>query len=247
LLKVAAHRYRLFAEIRNRPLFERIKGIDFDTREGIHDFFHLIMPETFLNGMGGEEDPLAYIIRHTQLLPRHVIAIFNSIIARSHDSGRPDHRLTEDDIRSGVLDAEKLIAQQVLVPFYKIYPDLISSCEDILPDLSPVCTYNDLRKIERRFSHRIEEDVRSIWRTLFAMGVLGKIVNEGRTETAGAPKDARYCLATFHYNIEGTFGLETQEEYCFHPVFSRHFGISRKNTADRRAIYPANVDMITLI
>jgi hypothetical protein len=56
----------------------------------------------------------------------------------------------------------------------------------------------------------------------------------------------RYCLAHFHYNIEGTFGLSGHDEYCFHPVFSRHFGMARKGDGDQRAVYPANVEIITL-
>ena len=244
LLKVAAHRYRLFAQLRSKNLYGSMKAIDLDTREGIHAFFNLVMPETFANSMGEEEDPLAYIVRHTQLLPRHIIAIFNAIIARAHDSGGGE-KFTPECIREGVSDAEKLIARQVLVPFYKIYPDLITTCEDILPDLAPVCSFNDLRKIERRFAHRVEEDVTNIWRTLFSMGVLGKVVG-AVTDRPQFVRGDRYCLAHFHYNIEGAFGLSTHEEYCFHPVFSRHFGMVRSGSDDRRAVYPANVELITL-
>jgi hypothetical protein len=245
LLTVAAHRYRLFAELKDPTLFERTKSMDLNAREGIHEFFRIVMPDAFLNSLGDPEDPLAYIVRHTQLLPRHVIAIFNAIIARSYDSTRQMRTLDAQSIREGVGDAEKLIAQQVLVPYYKIYPDLIAACEDILPDLGPVCTFDDLRKVERRFKNRVEEDVRNVWRALFAMGVLGKVVHASDS----APdyvRSSRYCLAQFHYNIEGSFGLSDKSEYCFHPVFSRHFGVTRKNSDDRKAVYPSNVDIPAL-
>lgn len=246
LLKVAAHRYRLFAELRSKPLFEATKGLDLDTREGIHEFFNLVMPSDFRNRMGDAEDPLAYIVRHTQLLPRHIIAIFNAIIAKAHAHDGNEYRLTEDDILGGVSDAERLISQQVLVPFYKIYPNLLSSCEDILPDLAPICSFNDLRRIERRFNRRVEEDIGNVWRTLFGMGILGKVVSGDDTEPPAFIRGHRYCLANFHYNIEGAFSLSSRDEYCFHPVFSRHFGLSRDRVGDRRAVYPANVDFITL-
>lgn len=42
-------------------------------------------------GLGSDEDPVAYIMRHTQLLPRHLIQILNEILSRSarHRRGVP--------------------------------------------------------------------------------------------------------------------------------------------------------------
>lgn len=243
LLKVVAHRYRLFVKIRDEAFYASIKDINLDTREGVHDLFKQIMPQDFLNGMKQPEDPLAYITRHTQLLPRHMIAIFNSIVARSFEGTQQFRRLDQDAIRLGVLDAEKIVAQQVLVPFLRIYPNLIGACEDILPDLRPVCTGAELDKIKRRFTRRVEEDVSSVWRTLFSMGILGRVVPPMVGATEGS---SRYCFAQFHYNIEGAFGLSTEAEYCFHPVFSRHFGLQRTDPNDLRAVYPAHVELMTL-
>ncbi|MEJ0043617.1 MAG: hypothetical protein WDM81_15980 [Rhizomicrobium sp.] len=83
LLAVTAHRYRLFAQIHDPVLFAMTGEKDIATRDGIHDFFKIVMPREFRNSLGDPEDPLAYIMRHTQLLPRHTIAIFNSIITKS--------------------------------------------------------------------------------------------------------------------------------------------------------------------
>jgi hypothetical protein len=246
LLKVIAHRFRLFVKLRDRNFYKQLCVINLDSREGIISLFRLILPDSIQNSMGDIEDPIAYIIRHTQLLPRHAIAIFNGIVARSYERSKQFRCLDEDSIRTGISTAEKLIAQQVLVPYYKIYPELIATCEDILPDLSPVCTYDDLRKIERRFKERVEEDIRNIWRTLFGMGVIGKVIKADHPENSATSHGSRYCLAQFHYNIEGAFGMSGDSEYCFHPVFTRHFGISRKSGSDRRAIYPANIEILTV-
>jgi hypothetical protein len=244
LLKVVAHRLRLFIEMRDREFYKKVRHINLESREGIHGFFSALLPTSIKNAMGEPEDPLAYIIRHTQLLPRHAIAIFNGIVARSYERTKQVRAIDEESIREGIADAEKLIAQQVLVPYYKIYPELISVCEDVLPDLAPVCSYSDLRKIERRFARRVEDDIHNVWRTLFAMGVIGKVVAD---EPSGCDRLlARYCLGQFHYNVDGSFGLSAEAEYCFHPVFSRHFGIARRNGGDKRAVYPANIEMITL-
>lgn len=246
LLAVTAHRYRLFVKIRDGAFYEQIKNLDLNSRDGIHDFFRMIMPEKFVNRLGDPEDPLAYVVRHTQLLPRHTIAIFNAIIARSFEGTEQVRTLSAAAIRDGVAEAEKLIADQVLVPYEKIYPDLISSCVDILPCLSPICTYDELRRVERRFKSRVEDDVLDIWRTLFEMGVIGKVTRFIQKDIPDYVRSTRYCLAQFHYNIDGSFGLSDNTEYCFHPVFSKYFGMNRKDKNDRKTVYPDNVDIIAL-
>jgi len=241
LLRVVAHRYRLYAKIHEPSLFEETKVLDFDSRDQLHLFFATIMPQDFANALGEPEDPLAYVIRHTQLLPRHALALFNGIITRERQISNQTARLSGDAIRLGTADAERILAQQVLVPFMRIYPDLIASCEDILPDLSPVCDLSALNKIQRRFARRVEPDIANIWKTLFDMVILGRVV-EG--QDAG-PVGQRYHLGQFHYNIDGAFGLSSSDRYCFHPIFTRHFGINRRN-GDRLSVYPANVDLVTL-
>ncbi|MEJ0043618.1 MAG: hypothetical protein WDM81_15985 [Rhizomicrobium sp.] len=134
----------------------------------------------------------------------------------------------------------------MLHPYKKIYPDLIASCEDILPNLAPICSFDELRRVERRFKGRIEEDIRSVWRVLFHMGVLGKVSTAPRADTPDYVRSTRYCLAQFQYNIDGSFGLSDDGEYCFHPIFSRLFGIARKGLDDRRTVYPDNVDILAL-
>ena len=145
--------------------------------------------------------------------------------------------MSEDAIRSGIIAVQKLIAAQILLPYEHLYPKLLAQCRTILPDLNPICDYGRLRKIEGRFKHLIEEDITSVWNSLFEMGVLGRAVgNDGSAVTD------RYCYGQFHFNIDGAFGLATNGEFCFHPVFSRAFGMTRRS-ADKRVVYPANIDL----
>lgn len=241
LLRVVAHRYRLYAKFHELELFESTRELDFDRRDHLHAFFAALMPAEFYNALGEPEDPLAYVIRHTQLLPRHAIALFNGIITRERQRSGQTAQLSQESIIAGTADAEKIIAQHVLFPFMRIYPGLLSCCEDILPDLSPVCTLSMLNKVQSRFRRRIEADVTNVWKTMFDMGILGRVVHSVETTAEGD----RYHFGQFHYNIDGTFGLANADRYCFHPIFTRHFGITRKN-GDKLSVYPANVDMVTL-
>jgi len=138
---------------------------------------------------------------------------------------------------------EKLIAKQILMPYEQIYPQLLAQCRKVLPDLDPICDYNALRKIENRFKGVIEDDIIDVWHTLFEVGILGRSANQSGLDSHENIDDGRYCYGQFHYNIDGAFSLPTHGEFCFHPVFTRAFGIVRKNAKDKRVVYPAQINL----
>jgi len=111
-----------------------------------------------------------------------------------------------------------------------------------LRDVDPICDYQSLRRLESRFERTVEEDIGSVWETMFEMGVLGRSTGPTGGEHHGAAGDSRYCYGQFHFNAEMAFGFATDGEYCFHPVFSRAFGMTRR-TQDKRVVYPANIDL----
>jgi hypothetical protein len=238
LLKVVAHRYRLAIEIFDPEFYAEIEDLDFDTRDGVRRLFNEILPPTIENRLRETEDTLAYIIRHTQLLPRHAIAAFNFILSKNYLSTNSFRSVTEESVKDGVSEAERLIAAHILFPYETLYPKFIVACRDILPELHPIVQYNELTRIENRFKLRIEEDVHSVWHTLYNIGALGRVVDRNLLPSS---RDSRYCLAEFHFNSSGTFGFSRGETYCFHPVFTQSLRITRKEMGDKRAIYPSNV------
>jgi hypothetical protein len=242
LLRVVAHRLRISASVYDRSLYNEIRDLDFLHRNDIHQLFRIILPARITNSQGTDEDPLAYIIRHTQLLPRHILAIFNSALSIHYKATKSFSNVSPDAIRSGVSSVQKLIANQILLPFEHLYPELLNLCRNILPDLGPICDFTTLRKMEGRFHRRIEEDVGSVWSKLFEMGVLGRSTGRDGTNSPELENSDRYCYGQFHFNIDGSFGLATDGEYCFHPVFSRAFGMVRRNS-DKRVVYPARIQL----
>ena len=242
LVRVVAHRLRLSASVHDGSLFRALTDLDFARRDDLHRLFSMVLPAKITNSRGTDEDPLAYIIRHTQLLPRHILAIFNAALSDHYKSTGTLRAVTEKSIRNGITAVEKLIAKQILMPYEQIYPKLLMQCKSILPDLQPICERNALRKIEGRFHRLVEEDVGSIWHTLFEIGILGRSTSGTGSDSHHASRDARYCYGQFHYNIDGAFSLPTDGEFCFHPVFSRAFGIVRRNH-DNRVVYPAHIDL----
>ena len=65
-------------------------------------------------GLGCDEDPVAYVMRHTQLLPRHLIQILNEILARAARHRRGVPVATPQDVLEGVREAELRIVDGIL-------------------------------------------------------------------------------------------------------------------------------------
>jgi hypothetical protein len=246
LIRIVAHRLRVSSSIHDRTLFAQIADLDFTKRDDLHKLYDLVLPERVRNSQGTDEDPLAYIIRHTQVLPRHILAIFNSALSYHYKSTKSFTKLSEEAIRKGVSATQQLIARHILIPFEQLYPKLLARCNSVLPDLDPICDYNTLKRAEGRFDRVIEDDVGSVWQALFEMGVIGRSSNHTGTDSHKLSANERYCYGQFHFNIDGaSFGLATDGEYCFHPVFTRKFGMIRR-TQDKRVVYPAHIDLANI-
>jgi hypothetical protein len=82
LLELAAVRFATFLRRRNIALYERlIDHMNFHDRRAIREFWLRFVPPHVISQTGLQEDTLAYIMRHTQLLPRHIIKYANEIFA----------------------------------------------------------------------------------------------------------------------------------------------------------------------
>lgn len=242
LIRIVAHRLRLSAKVHDKSLFNSIKDHSFSKREDLQQLFKMVLPTVIVNSQGTEEDPLAYIVRHTQLLPRHILAIFNSSLRFHYQKYRTFTAISETAVRDGISNVQKIIANHILTPYEQLYPGLLATCRRVLPDLDPISSYSQLRKIEDRFNRGIEDDIPSVWDALFEIGVLGRSTGRSGTHHHDIERNDRYCYGQFHFNIDGSFGLATDGEYCFHPVFSREFGMVRRSP-DKRVVYPANINL----
>lgn len=184
---------------------------------------------------------MPYIIRHTQLLPRHIIHIFNRILSHNIRLWGGVKRIDSDCIKKGVSDASSIIADSILAPFWNLYPNLLTACQDVLPNLEPICSGASLRKVQRRLDSRKDDNVASPWNTLFDIGILGQVVEPSSEHKISD----YYCYGEFHYNTSGhEFGLATDRLYCFHPVFIRKFSMQKFDKNLAKTIYPNAIDFI---
>jgi len=167
--------------------------------------------------------------------------ILNRVATESYRETGGFRKFLPRAIIDAVSEAELRIAEQILYPYSVLYPNLLAACQQVLADLTPICTFAELMKARSRMSRRIEPDVFDLPRTFFQMGILGRVEESGTENDAAGEDQPRYAYAKFYFNTFGDIGYPTEATYCFHPVFSKYFGMQRKKDGDWRFVYPADV------
>lgn len=237
LLKIAAERYRAFLRLyqRDDPDFlVQIVNLDFNKRSDLQKFYELTFPDRLTNKYGQSELTIPYVIRHTQLLPRELLIILNKAIVLSHQNLGTWRHVTSESIVNAVDMVQGDLLDQILKPYLSIYPQTVEACKGIVPELPPVCTYDDLQVLGRKFAKLNSHEVTEPWQILFEIGVLGYV-----DETLNGKSDY-YIYGSFHYNSNSPFVLSTGRKYCVHPIFSGSWRLDRSKIKGN-FVYPASI------
>ena len=243
LLRMVAERYRTglltISDDLEEKYEKKLLSFDFSSREDLQAFFSDVMEHELVNGFDQPEDTLAYIIRHTQLLPREFILIFNRAIKKSKEDKGSWRYITADAVRWAVEETETDLARHLLHPYDKIYPQLLQACESVMPELPPICSMSDLDRVGSRFKNRIEDDIYDPWKVLFDIGILGYVEDISPGQHA---ESDRYVYGYFSYNSNSPIAFRNDAQYCVHPLFSRLWSLKRSAVAEMRCVYPANIE-----
>jgi len=235
LLRIIAHRYRLFLSIHERSFYEELKlnEVNFHEGKGLSNFYRQFFSSNITNNLGIEESSIAYLIRHTQLLPRHFIMAFNHIARSSYKELQNWRKFSPNAIVDGVRSAEELIAEEILKPYNAIYNNITKNLNSVMGDLPPIFSYGDLHRRINRIKSNYQMTYNEMVEILFRMGVIGRICND--------QKGGKYTNAEFFYNFSGNISFSGDDILCFHPIFSQYFKSNRKRNGDNRIIYPHGV------
>lgn len=240
LFKIVAERYKEFLLIHFRPSIREdheflgfLNGLTLSESSDLKRFFREVLPGTIVNKFREKENALAYITRHTQLLPREFMLIFNEAIRRSYLETSSWRRITESALVAAISETESALARQVMKPYRPIYPSLLDACEKHLTNLKPVCGEDDLDAVANKFQKMVAHESEQVWKTLFEIGVIGYV-------EPNQQDSKRYVYGRFHFNSENhTFSKGSHLKYCVHPSFSGAFHTNR--TDDMKFVYPASI------
>lgn len=237
LLNLVGTRYRLFMETNHpdelRDLNPKYSGDD-DSGMAL---LRAALPRTVRNGLGSEEDPVAYLLRHTQLLPRHLIEILNSVFTAPVPSSRP-WAITEDALRVGTRSGERMIVEGIFAAHRASYPFAPAALKRIANRLAVCFPARELRTVFNREGVKkvTGGDFDDFLEMLFTLGVLGVKVDE----------TTRYNKAHFQYTFDSVINAEEdQDELCFHPLFTRYLferSLGRLRKGGERPTYPYGSD-----
>jgi hypothetical protein len=218
LIRVAGHRLRKFLDV-YFPDAPSHLGLPAEHHaadsEAAERTLKALLPEKIENGIGGTERPIAYLMRHTQLLPRHLITILNEIMKlaarRVGRDGVP--RAHVEDVVSGIVEAENVIVEGILTTYSAVFPEMPGALERLKNEVNLVEPVSQLHHIYNRTrGRRSGLEFSDFLEAGLAMGAFG-IVEEDSTQD-------RYVTGRFSYTARRPMkAVEDRDSVCVHPLF----------------------------
>ncbi len=197
------------------------------------DFMRALLPKLIINGYGHPESGLGYLMRHTQLLPRHLIGLLNKTLESCPASDVPEGALV-----AGVVAGEKILAQGILSSYrttFEMPDDALKKLVGRVPNVLSRSHFHNIynkagvKKVNGlQFTEFVDH--------LVKIGAVGRVMRE--TE--------RYFEATFYYTHEGRLEVpvDDHEKLAFHPLFSRYLSCldAKPEVPEAKAVYPYGSD-----
>jgi hypothetical protein len=226
LILIGAQRLMFYLALNHRELYKKYVHLDLTKRTDALFLFSAVLPEKITNRKGYQEETISYILRHTQLLPRHFIILLNSIF-RDHGSNR--FPVSEERIISGIQQVEEAMVGEIFVAFNLVYPNAKVTCRKCLPELGHKFTMSDLHRVFTRHGKVVfgSDDLFEFQRMLLEIGAVGKVISAN-------DKDL-YIKGSFEYTISHQLSISQEDELCVHPLFS---GIFQGSDKLERPVYP---------
>lgn len=200
------------------------------------DIIHKLFPEKLVNANGHTEPTIKYIIRHTYLLPRHVIRIMNAIIRNlalddiltSYNKIRPEH------IVNSLRKEEQYYVTEIIAAYNSLYPNIGKALTLALPTLDPLFKFANLRKAYKKKAKRVCNsdtviDEYDFLRLLYDMGVIGIVKRTQHSK--------KYIVANYYFTSHNEYNkLQDTDFLVLHPIFSSTYRSYNQNVS--LPVYP---------
>ena len=229
LILIAAQRLMLYLTLYHPDFVKSILPLEPTRRSDALKLFQAVLPEKVTNQSGFQEETISYILRHTQLLPRHFLMLLNSIFKGSNTAQRKNpFPIGQNRIVSGIRQMEEFMVGEIFVAFKLNYPTAEETCRRCLPELGHKFTQAELHKVFTRHGKAVfgSDNLFEFQRMLLEIGALGRVI-------PGKENDV-YIKGYFEYTVAHELVLSQDDELCIHPLFS---GIFHRGGKDR-PVYP---------
>ncbi|MCP4967954.1 MAG: hypothetical protein GY926_22305 [bacterium] len=261
ITQIAAYRLSIYLRESHPEHLEsipKLASIRSFTRDDSFELLRSALPQSVSGELGVAEDTIAYVLRHTQLLPRHLLRMLNAIWVSNLARGDSPFQVTEVAVVEGISAIESEIVAEVFKAFELVHPLAEEACGAIIRHLPRRFSDADLHiaynrhgkaALQRGYQERlaanpsaaltIDSDISNMsyfdFRSMLGeVGCIGRVIHEKETE--------RYCVAHFEYALPGRVHLGDDDEFCLHPLFSGVFQAKGSSEGDSKVIYPYGSD-----
>lgn len=234
LLAIIANRLKIYACLYQKDLSKKIKNLNPNKKDEAKEIFYSIFPLKVDNNLGFKEDSIAYIIRHTQLIPRQFLLYINTILSYNFRKGETIFGISNEAITEGVKQAEMIIRSEVFSAFKCVFPFAKEIHERCVPELPLMFNYGQLQKAYTQFGKKIlkYDDFHDFKTMLIRIGCIGRVV--GETE--------RYIEGVFDYSRQHQLTISSDDKMCLHPIYSCTVNCKARKQVPK-AIYPYGSDI----
>lgn len=230
LISIGAQRLMYFIGLYYPDLLKGKSPLDELTRDEAQAIIKFVLPEKLTNQRGFQENSISYILRHTQLLPRHFLILLNSIFKRTGETQlKKPFPVQDEKIIRGIRQVEERIVKEIFGAFRMIHPTAEEVCKRCLPQLDHVFTQGALRKVYTRFGKAVfyGDEFFDFQQMLIEIGAIGRVV-------PGAESDL-YIKGKFRYTVGHDLTINYEDHLCLHPLFS---GIYSSDGKQEHPVYP---------
>lgn len=237
LAQIAAHRFQLFLELHDEEYALHLRHLDLNKRDDVKEFWAKFFPVVHENRYSQPEEPMTYVLRHTQLLPRQLLMMLQRIITRSAAVTGGYREIKDAAITEAVETTEPQIANEILGAFRHVYPFAEDLCKPVFANFPTVFSYDQLedkwrKKGRAAMQSHPDFEMAQFGEMLIRMGIVG----------VGHDETDRYYEGHFGYDSLAPMNIGEGHPLCLHPIFSRHFNAA--GNEQRKAIIPKGVAAI---
>jgi len=234
LILIGAQRLMLYLELYYPEFMKNLMPLDPSGRADALRLFQAVLPSKITNQSGYQEETISYILRHTQLLPRHFLILLNSIFkSTGATQGLNPFPIAESRIINGIRQVEDRIVNEIFVAFKLIHSSAEDVCKRSLPYLKHQFSVGELHKVYNQRGKAVfnGDNLFEFQRMLMEIGAIGRVKPGKATEV--------YIQGNFEYTVDHEIAISPNDEMCIHPLFSGIFG----NDEEERPVYPSGTGM----
>ncbi len=218
LMRLISWRYDRYLK-QNNLLIPAAGNVDWDNHHDVlREKWEPYWGEKLKSRQGIVEQTFPYVLRHTQLRPRQLIVLCNSIARHSQD-GDTFPKFEPDSIIEGIQRAEKRLAEEVMNSYSSVYPGAARIAE-ALSGLPLIFKGNELDKRAPQTASQWPAGEYSSYafrQFVSELGIVGRVRNV--SEKTGIVE------ADFEYAGESRISLLVNDQCVIHPMFYKKLNI----------------------